>query len=54
MKKNYKVFYIQDSKKRKIGKITAKDLQEAFIKASYIKKLSPMDFNELYGVEEIS
>lgn len=53
MEKSYKVFYIQDPKKRKVGKVTAKDLQEAFIKASYVKKLGPRDFRELYDIVEI-
>ena len=34
--------------------IVAKDLQEAYIKASYIKKLAPMHFKELFDVQEIN
>ena len=54
MKKQFKYFHLSDNKKEAIGKVSANDLQEAFIKASYIKKLAPMHFKELFNVEEIN
>jgi hypothetical protein len=54
MEKRFKYFSISDSKKESIGKVTAKDLQEAYIKASYIKKLAPMHFKKIFDVQEIN
>ena len=54
MNKKFTYFFISDSKKEAIGKVNAKDLQEAYIKASYIKKLAPMHFKQLFDVQEIN
>ena len=35
-------------------RVTAKDLNEAYIKAAYIKKLAPMHFKQLFDVQEIN
>jgi len=51
--KKYKYFHVSDLDKEIVGVINAKDLHEAYIKASYKKKLSPMHFRELFNVEEI-
>ena len=51
--KKYKYFHASDLNKEAIGIVKAKDLQEAYIKASYKKKLAPMHFRELFDVEEI-
>ena len=48
----YKYFFKSDNLKESIGNVTAKDLNEAYIKASYIKKLAPMHFKELFDVEQ--
>ena len=53
MNKKYKYFFYTDLDKEAIGVVKAKDLQEAYIKASYKKKLSPMHFRELFNMEEI-
>lgn len=53
MKKTFKYFYLSDTNKEAVGRVTAKDLQEAYIKASYIKKLAPMHFKELFNIEQI-
>lgn len=49
----YKYFHTSDLDKEVIGVVKAKDLQEAYIKASYKKKLSPFHFRELFNMEEI-
>ena len=49
----YKYFFKSDTSKESIGNFIAKDLNEAFIKASYIKKLAPMHFKELFDVKQI-
>ena len=49
----YKYFHASDLNKETVGVINAKDLHEAYIKASYKKKLAPMHFRELFNVEEI-
>ena len=54
MNKEFKYFYIADSKKEAVGKVNAKDLHEAYIKASYIKKLAPMHFKQIFDVQEIN
>lgn len=54
MKKTFKYFYLSDNKKEAVGRVTAGDLQEAYIKASYIKKLAPMHFKELFNIEQIN
>ncbi len=51
--KKYKYFHASDLDKEAIGTVKAKDLQEAFIKASYKKKLAPMHFKKLFDVEEV-
>ncbi len=50
----YKYFFKTDELKESVGNVTAKDLNEACIKASYIKKLAPMHFKELFDVEQIN
>ena len=52
--KTFKYFSISDSKKESVGKITAKDLNEAYIKAAYIKKLAPIHFKQIFDVQEIN
>ena len=54
MNRKFKYFFISDSKKEAVGKLNAKDLHEAYIKASYIKKLAPMHFKEIFDLEEIN
>jgi len=54
MNKEFKYFYIADSKKEAVGKVNAKDLQEAYIKASYIKKLALEHFKQIFDVQEIN
>ncbi len=49
----YKYFYASDLNKETVGIVKAKDLQEAYIKASCKKKLTPMHFRELFDIEEI-
>ena len=51
--KKYKYFHASDLDKEAIGIVKAKDLQEAYIKASYKKKLAPMHFRELFDLEEM-
>jgi len=51
--KKYKYFYASDLDKETVGIVKAKDLQEAYIKASYKKKLAPMHFRELFDLEEM-
>ena len=53
MKNQYKYYSKTDKSKEAIGMVKAKDLEEAYIKASYKKKLAPMDFKEMFNVEEI-
>lgn len=53
MKKTFKYFSLSDSRKEAIGKVSAKDLNEAYIKASYIKRLAPMHFKKVFDVQEI-
>ena len=54
MEKRFKYSSISDSKKESIGKVTAKNLQEAYIKASHIKRLAPMQFKKIFDVKEIN
>ena len=49
----YKYFHASDLNKATVGIVKAKDLHEAYIKASYKKKLAPMHFRELFNVEEV-
>ena len=49
----YKYFYASDLNRETVGIVKAKDLHEAYIKASYKKKLAPMHFRELFDIEEI-
>jgi len=51
--KKYKYFFTSDLDKEAIGTVKAKDLHEAYIKASYKKKLAPMHFRELFDIEEV-
>ena len=51
--KKYKYFHASNLDKETIGIVKARDLHEAYIKASYKKKLAPMHFRELFNVEEI-
>ena len=48
----YKYFFASDLNKETVGTVKAKDLQEAYIEASYKKKLAPMHFRELFDIEE--
>ena len=54
MNKKFKYFCISDNTKEAIGKVTAKNLQEAYIKASHIKRLAPMQFKKIFDVQEIN
>tara|TARA_Y100000385_G_scaffold66948_1_gene66743 strand:+ start:508 stop:669 length:162 start_codon:yes stop_codon:yes gene_type:complete len=49
----YKYFHASDLNKETIGTVKAKDLQEAYIKASYKKDIEPMQFKMLFDIEEI-
>jgi hypothetical protein len=52
---SYKTLYFyyhkNDEKKEPIGKIEADNLEEALIKASHIKQLSPDNFLDVFKVE---
>ena len=49
----YKYFFASDLKKEQIGKVKAKNLKEAYIKASYKKRLQLENFKQLFDVEKI-
>jgi hypothetical protein len=51
--KKYKYFFISDSKKEAVGKVTALTQKRAIQKAAQIKRLSTNHFLELFNVEEI-
>jgi hypothetical protein len=48
----YKYFFQRDKVKEAIGKVTARTLEEAYIKASEIKNLTLEDFKGVFKVEE--
>ena len=48
----YKYFFQKDKNKEAIGKITASNLKEAYIKASKIKDLTLESFKGVFKVEE--
>lgn len=50
--KQYKYFFRSDLSKEAIGIVKAKNLQQAFLKASKKKQLSLEGFIELFFVEE--
>ena len=52
MKNQYKYYFKTDKSKESIGEVKAKDLEEAYIKAAYKKKLAPIHFKELFEVEQ--
>ena len=49
----YKYFYASDLNRETVGIVKAKDLHEAYIKASYKKDIEPMQFKMLFDIEEI-
>lgn len=53
MKNQYKYYFKTDISKEAIGIVKAKNLEEAYTKSAYKKKLAPMDFKELFNMEEI-
>jgi len=53
MKNQYKYYFKTDKSKEAIGIVKANDLEEAYIKSAYKKKLEPMHFKELFDLEEI-
>ena len=53
MNKTFKYFYLSDSKQEAIGKIKAVNLHEAYVKASYMKRLAILNFKKIFDVQEI-
>ena len=53
MSKTFKYFYLFDSNQEAVGKIKAVNLHEAYVKASYMKKLGTSDFKKIFSVQEI-
>ena len=53
MSKTFKYFYLFDSNREAVGKVKAVNLHEAYVKASYIKKLGTPDFKKIFSVQEI-
>ena len=53
MKNQYKYYFKTDKSKEAVGKVKAKNLEEAYIKSAYKKKLSSIHFKELFEVEQI-
>ena len=51
--KKYKYFFRSDLSKETIGIVKAKNLQQAFLKASKKKQLPLEEFIELFFVEEV-
>ena len=51
--KEYKYFHASDLNKETVGVVKAKDLQEAYIKASYKKDIEPIQFKMLFNIEEV-
>jgi len=49
----YKYFSSSDLKKEQVGKVKAKNLKEAYIKASKKKRLPLESFRQLFNIEEI-
>jgi hypothetical protein len=49
----YKYFFASDLKKEQIGKVKAKNLEEAYLKASHKKRLQLEHFKQLFDIEEI-
>lgn len=49
----YKYFSASDLKKEQVGKVKAKNLKEAYIKASKKKRLPIESFRQLFNIEEI-
>jgi len=49
----YKYFFASDLNKEQIGKVKAKNLEEAYLKASYKKKLELNHFKQLFDIEEV-
>lgn len=49
----YKYFHASDLDKETVGIVKAKDLHEAYIKASYKKDIEPMQFKMLFNIEEV-
>lgn len=49
----YKYFSSSDLKKEQVGKVKAKNLKEAYIKASKKKRLPIEIFSQLFNIEEI-
>ncbi len=52
--KTYKYFSSSDLNEEQIGKVKAKNLKEAYIKASYKKNLNLNDFKILFDIKEIN
>ena len=48
----YKYFFQKDKSKEAIGKVTARNLEEAYIKASKIKDLTLESFKWVFKIEE--
>ena len=49
----YKYFFASDLKKEPIGRVKAKNIEEAYIKASSKKRLQLEYFKKLFDIEEI-
>jgi hypothetical protein len=49
----YKYISSSDLKKEQVGKVKAKNLKEAYIKASKKKRLPLESFRQLFNIEEI-
>ena len=53
MSKTFKYFYLFDSNREAVGKIKAVNLHEAYVKASYMKRLAILSFKKIFDVQEI-
>ena len=49
----YKYFFASDLKKEQVGQVKAKNLKEAYFKASNKKRLKLEHFKQLFDIEEI-
>ncbi len=49
----YKYFFATDLNKEQVGKVKAKTLEEAYLKASYKKRLQLERFKQLFDIEEL-
>jgi len=51
--KKWKYYILKDLNKEVVGTLYAEDINEAYLIASKIKNLSPIEFRKIFGVEEL-